>query len=175
LSIVGLGYRRRVFVITYQWCAWRRFFKAQRLHEETLMTARDMLSVFASPRLAIGFGSFLFAVETCRHFDSLAQLPASWVELPFHDWAAGLFLVLAGHRARRDWNSGRAAQAAAWAFSLSLLIAAFFAHVEFLTSDAPDDEWIPKRILIAIVGPLAVVALLGLAATLSPRQAAVRT
>ena len=46
------------------------------------MTPRDMLNVFASPRLGIGFGVFLFAVETCRHFDSLTQLPAGWIELP---------------------------------------------------------------------------------------------
>ena len=127
-------------------------------------------NVFARPSLAMGFGAFLFAVETCRHFDSLAHLPLSWADLPFHDWAAALFLLLAGYRARRDLEQNRALQAAAWAFSLSLLIAAFFAHVEELSSGAPGDELMPESAFVGIIGLLSVVALLALVATLNPRR-----
>jgi len=132
--------------------------------------AARAIDVFAKPSLAIGFGAFLFAVETCRHFDSLAQLPRTWAELPFHDWAAALFLLVAGYRARRDPERNRALQAAAWAFSLSLLIAAFLAHVESLSSGAPGDELIPEGALVTIIGLLSVIAVLGLAATLSQRR-----
>ena len=125
-----------------------------------------MPNVFAKPSLAIGFGAFLFAVETCRHFDSLAQLPPIWPDLPFHDWAAGLFLLVAGYRARREPQQNRALQATAWAFSLSLLIAAFFAHVQELSSGTPTDELIPESALVGIIALLSVIALMGLVATL---------
>lgn len=134
--------------------------------------AAKAIDVFAKPSLAIGFGAFLFAVETCRHFDSLAQLPRTWAD---HDWAAALFLLVAGYRARRDPERNRALQAAAWAFSLSLLIAAFLVHVETLLSGAPVDEVIPEDALLAIIGLLSVVAVLGLVATLSQRRSVVKS
>jgi len=126
----------------------------------------QIMSIFALPIVALGFGAFLLCAETCLHFESLLSLPKSWLSLPIHDWAAGLFLVYAGVRSRRDWVSGRPVQAAAWAFNLSLLYTAFVGHLESWSSHVPDEGWIPERVLVSIIGVLFAVALCGLVSTL---------
>jgi hypothetical protein len=132
------------------------------------------MSFFARPIVALGFGAFLLCAETCLHFESVLSLPQSWLSLPIHDWAAGSFLVYGAVRSRRDWVSGRPVQAAAWAFNLSLLCAAFPEHLENLLAQSPDEGWIPERVLVSIIGLLFVVSLCGLVSTLilrNPRSA----
>jgi hypothetical protein len=125
------------------------------------------MSAFARPSVALGFGFFLLCAETCRHLDSLLALPQSWLTLPIPDWGAGLFLVWAGVRSRRDWATGQPLQAAAWAFNLSLLSTAFFAHLESWPSEVPAErEWVSEPVLISIIGALLIVAGCSLVSTL---------
>jgi hypothetical protein len=80
--------------------------------------------VLALPMVAIAFGAFFLCAEACLHFGSIVSL-ASWVDWPVHDWVAGGGLVASVAASRKDWDSGRPYQAAAWAFMTSLLMAAF--------------------------------------------------
>jgi hypothetical protein len=129
------------------------------------------MNILARPFVALWFGAFLLCAETCRHYDSLLSLPGSWLSLPIHDWAAALFLVWGGVRSRRDWDDGRPFQAAAWAFNLSLLTAAFFGHLESWSEMPDEGDWIPEPVLIGIIGVLAVVALAALVSTFRVRSA----
>jgi hypothetical protein len=118
------------------------------------------MSVFASPRLALGFGILLALAETCRRW-------GNWPYLPFllDDWIAGLFLVYGAVRSRRDWPTGRPYQAAAWGFASGMLYMSFFGHLEHW-SKPPESGWVVHGALVAIIGCLFGCALLGLLATL---------
>jgi hypothetical protein len=59
------------------------------------------VNLLAAPILAILFGGFIAVAEGCNHFDDISQL--HWLDMPFHDWFAGGFLIYAGLLARRDW------------------------------------------------------------------------
>jgi hypothetical protein len=125
------------------------------------------MNFFARPFFACAFGAFLVCAETCRHIDSFRALPASWLSLPLHDWAAGFFLVYAGLRSQRDWVGGRPYQIAAWAFNASLLCGAVLAHLEDWGAQVPEEDWIPERLLVGLIGVLFALSLGGLVSTLA--------
>lgn len=125
------------------------------------------MTLFASPILAIAFGAFLLCAETCLHFESLLALPGSWLSLPIHDWIAGSFLVYGGVRSRREWNTGRIYQLAAWAFNASLLCGAFLAHLEEWSAGALGEDWISERALVMIIGSLFAISLCALVSTMT--------
>jgi hypothetical protein len=118
------------------------------------------VSFFAKPIFALGFGIFLALAETVRRF-------GNWPYLPFllDDWLAGLFLVAAAIKARRDWARGRPYQAAAWAFTCGMMYMSFFGHLEHWAAP-PEAGWIPHGALVGIIGLLFALALLGLGTTL---------
>jgi hypothetical protein len=62
----------------------------------------DALSIFGSPRFALGFGIFIALAETVRRW-------GNWPFLPFllDDWIAGLFLIYGAVQSRRNWATGR--------------------------------------------------------------------
>jgi hypothetical protein len=117
-------------------------------------------ALFASPRLALGFGIFIALAETVRRW-------GNWPFLPFllDDWVAGLFLIYGAVRSRRNWTDGRAWQSAAWAFMCGLMYGSFFSHLEHW-SEPPEAGWIPHGALVVIIGVLFAVALAGLGSTL---------
>ena len=114
------------------------------------------MNAFTRPALAVAFGAFILCAETCLHFDSLAT--AAWLDMPWHDWLAGLWLVVAGLRGR---TSGLPLSlTAAWAFMLSLLVSAFFGHIAEWwkpSSSAPND-WLSEGALLAWLTALTVTA-----------------
>jgi hypothetical protein len=99
------------------------------------------MTLFANPFMAIAFGAFMLCTETCFHFEDIIR-PSSWIALPIHDWMAGSFLVGSGWISRRDRNRGRPYQAAAWAFTASLLLGAFVGHWKEWTLGQFRDEWV---------------------------------
>lgn len=127
---------------------------------------------FAQPLVAIVFGAFILCAETCQHFDSLTRLPASWPDLPLHDWIAGVFLVAAGAMSRRDWARRRQWLAVAWDFMLSLLVGAFFGHVADWVTPPPDvgEAWVSRGVFTSILLALTGVAFCALIATLTVRD-----
>ena len=128
-----------------------------------------MLSpAFAKPIVAIIFGAFILCAETCLHFESIIQ-PASLLDLPWHDWAAGAMLLHAGivRRARR--LRGHVYLAAAWGFMTSLVGAAVLAHAEELSAPSSPDEWIPAPAFFAILFILFLVSTSALIATIRER------
>jgi heme/copper-type cytochrome/quinol oxidase subunit 1 len=52
------------------------------------------MNYFAKPGVAIGFGAFMLCAETCLHAESFLAADATAFELPIHDWAVGIVLVL---------------------------------------------------------------------------------
>ena len=132
------------------------------------------MTSFASPILAIAFGAFLLCTETCLHFESIVSLPGSWLSLPIHDWGAASFLIYGGVRSRRDWATGRVYQAAAWAFSASLLCGAFFGHLEDWSAAGSVGGWISERALVIIIGLLFAISLGGLLGTIRLRSLTAR-
>jgi hypothetical protein len=127
------------------------------------------MGFFARPALAVAFGAFILCAETCLHFEEITH-PASWIDLPIHDWLAGVFLVWSGLKSRRAWNWGRPYQAAAWAFMASLLLGAFVSHWEEWTIVGSADAW-----ATAFVGTLAVLLVMavgGLVGTLTAGHSA---
>jgi hypothetical protein len=118
------------------------------------------MTMFASPRLALGFGIFIALAETVRRW-------GNWPFPPFllDDWIAGIFLVYGAVRSRRNWTTGRPFQAAAWAFMCGLMYGSFFTHLEHW-AQPPEGGWIPHQALVVIIGVLYAVALCGLISTL---------
>jgi peptidoglycan/LPS O-acetylase OafA/YrhL len=117
------------------------------------------VNLLAAPILAILFGGFIAVAEGCNHFDDISQL--HWLDMPFHDWFAGGFLIYAGLLARRDWPRGRMYQAAAWGFMASLLIAALDAHTE---------DWTADRAFMIVLLSLSGIAVGALVSTLHRRE-----
>ena len=76
------------------------------------------MELFARPIVAIAFGAFIVCAETCLHFESLAT--GGWLDMPWHDWIAGGWLIVAGVRTQ----SSRLRLAVPWAFMLSLPVGA---------------------------------------------------
>ena len=122
------------------------------------------MRAFAQPSVALVFGAFILCAETCLHLEDIRH-PASWVDLPWHDWLAGAFLVVSGVMGRRLY------QAAAWGFMSSLLMAAVLGHWQDWTAPPAPDEWISGRAFMTILGLLLAVSLCALAATLSADRA----
>jgi hypothetical protein len=118
------------------------------------------MAAVAQPFVAVVFGAFILCAETCLHLEDILH-PASWVDLPWHDWLAGAFLVLSGVIRRRLY------QAAAWGFMGSLLMGAFVGHWEDWTAPPQPNDWISGRAFVTILGVLLVVSLCALVATLS--------
>src|SRR5574338_1326819 len=123
------------------------------------------LRLLTHPTVAVALGAFLALVETCRHFDALLALPASWTALPIPDWIAGPMLIAAGTRRGRTVDTRRVLLIAAWAFALSLFIAAFFSHLEEWSSPT-HDEWPSQHLVTIVVGALALLSLGALVAIL---------
>jgi hypothetical protein len=119
-----------------------------------------VVDLLASPILALGFGIVLALAETVRRW-------GHWPFLPFllDDWIAGLFLVYGAVRSRRDWDTGRPVQAAAWAFTSGMLYMSFFGHLEHWSKPL-ETGWVPHDALVAIIGLLFALALAGLVGTL---------
>jgi hypothetical protein len=114
------------------------------------------MNVFAQPALAVVFGAFILCAETCLHFESLAA--AAWLEMPWHDWLAGLWLVIAGLRAR---TSGLALSlTSAWAFMLSLLVSVFFWHLAewWKPASSAPNHWLSEGALLGWLTALTVTA-----------------
>lgn len=74
---------------------------------------------FTHPVVAIVFGAFIVCAETCLHFGDIVS-QASWIDLPIHDWLAGIGLIWAGIVGRRDRNRGRLYLGTAWGFMTNL-------------------------------------------------------
>ena len=117
------------------------------------------MTAFARSIVALLFGAFILCAETCLHLQDILH-PASWVDLPWHDWIAGTFLVVSGVNGRRLY------QAAAWGFMSSLLMAAFLGHWDDWTAPPQPDDWISGRAFLAILAVLLVVSLCSLVATI---------
>ena len=114
------------------------------------------MNAFARPALAVAFGAFILCAETCLHFESVAG--AAWLDMPWHDWVAGAWLVVAGLRAQPSATA--MSLTGAWAFMLSLLIGAFFGHLAEWwkpSSPAPDD-WLSQGALLVCLTALTVTA-----------------
>ena len=126
---------------------------------------KQAMSFFARPGLAVGFGAFLIAAEACRHYESLLSLPQSWLGLPIPDWIAGALLIYAGSRRSGDPERVQRLLTAAWAFNLSLLVTAFFSHLEAWSNAGAEETWMSEHTLTGIIGGLAVIALCGFIAT----------
>jgi len=120
------------------------------------------MTFLAKPSVAVGFGAFIVCAETCDHWHAIAGL--SWLNMPLHDWTAGLLLMAV------PVVRGRAYQAAAWAFMLSLLVGAFFGHLELFLGPPEPDATIPERIVFPVLVVLNLIALLSLIGTLWPRR-----
>ena len=128
-----------------------------------------MMSFFARPMFAVGFGAFLVCGDTCLHLEDWLAVPQHWTSLPFllDDWPAGLFLLYGAVVSRRNWVSGRPYQAAAWGFNSHLLFASFLGNLEdWSSSHATEHAWISDRALVVIVGVMLALALGGLVSTL---------
>ena len=136
------------------------------------------MHVFASSAFALAFGLLVLCGETCLHIEPLISAPRDLSSWPLHVWAAGLLLIYAAARTRRESGRGRLWLIAAWGFNASLFLGAFIdLSTELLAgAPAPDDEWIPLPILTALVGILLVFSVCGLIGTLPapPRPAADR-
>ena len=117
------------------------------------------MTFLTTPVFAVMFGAFMLCAETCDHFDAIARL--AWLDMPIHDWTAAGLLISVGVVRRRGY------QAVAWAFMLSLLFGAFFAHFsEWLAPTGPDG-WIPERVVFPILVGLNILAACGLIGTLA--------
>lgn len=125
-------------------------------------------SVFAQPALAVIFGAFILCAETCLHFESIIQ-PASLLDLPWHDLAAGALLLHAGLVRRANRSRGHVYLAAAWGFMASLLAGAVLAHAEELSAPAAPDEWIPAPLFFGILVVLFLVSAAALISTVRQR------
>jgi len=132
------------------------------------------MTFLARPLVALGFGAFFLCAATCAHFDEIGTAPLSLGP----DWAAGIFLVGAAVVSRRDWNSGRTYQIAAWAFMASLLFGSALGNLEEWMSNAPDGSSglvsLPRGPYVAIVSVLFLVSLAGLIASLRARDTSPR-
>jgi len=126
------------------------------------------MTSFAHPAVAIGFGAFVLCAETCLHFEDIVAL-TSWLGLPIHDWAAGLFLVIAGVLSHRNWPAGRPYQTAAWGFMLSLLFGAFVGHWEEWRAGIDAGGWLTPSWFIGILGGLTAIATAALVTTINRR------
>jgi hypothetical protein len=127
------------------------------------------MTAFARPTFAIAFGAFILCAETCLHLADIFH-PSSWIDFPIHDWIAGGFLVWSGSKSRHDWTGGRAMQAAAWGFMVSLLAGAFVAHWESSSTPAESDAWMSERVFVVMLGSLVVVSGSALVSTLLPSR-----
>jgi len=123
--------------------------------------------MLAKPVIAIVFGAFMLCAETCLHAESWLNVRTQWPDLPFHDWAAGGFLLTAGILSQRDWSRRWPYQAVAWGFMLSLLVGALFGHfAEWLTP--PDTvEWFSEGTFLVLIVALTAIALGALMVTLA--------
>lgn len=127
---------------------------------------------FAKPVVAIAFGAFMLCAETCLHAESVFNLAAAPLDLPYYDWTAAGFLLAAGTLSSRAWTeSRRFYQAVAWSFMLSLLVGAFFGSLSEWRLPPNDFEWgISETGFLVIITALAAVALCGLVSTIRTRQ-----
>jgi hypothetical protein len=131
------------------------------------------VTVFAKPALAIAFGAFIFCAETCLHADTLVTAASAPFDLPYYDWLAAGFLIVAGVLSQRAWTDVRRQnQAVAWAFMLSLLVGAFLASLGEWAVPPSESEWgISEGAFLVIIGGLCVVALCALVSTIrNPRR-----
>ena len=124
------------------------------------------MELFARPIVAIVFGAFIVCAETCLHFDSLAA--GNWLDMPWHDWIAGVWLTIAG---MRNHHPSQVRLAAPWAFMLSLLVGALFGlWGQWPTAVQPSEEWLSAATLLWIVTALSTIALVALLETLKPQR-----
>jgi hypothetical protein len=121
------------------------------------------MSVLASPRLAIGGGLLLAALETVRRW-------GHWPYLPFllDDYIAGAFLVFGGMRSFRDAHDGQRFLAAAWAFACGMGYMSFFGHLYALQNPpaVAHVARVSEGTVTAVVGTMFFIAVAALVATL---------
>ena len=127
-----------------------------------------LISGFAKPIVAIIFGAFILCAEACLHFESIVR-PASFLDLPWHDWVAGALLLHAGVIRRANRSRGNAYLAGAWGYMTSLLAAAVIAHAEELSAPPSPEDWIPARMFFGILVVLLLVSATALVATIRER------
>ena len=129
------------------------------------------MGVFAKPAIAIAFGAFMFCAETCLHAEDLFNAAAAPLDLPYYDWTAAGFLLVAGVLSSRDWTATRRQyQAVAWGFMLSLLVGAFLATLSDWRTPPHEYDWgISETGFLLIIAGLTAVALCGLVSTVKAR------
>ena len=126
------------------------------------------MSVFAKPVVAIVFGAFILCAETCLHADSILNASEAPFDLPFYDWTAAGFLIVAGVLTERGWTDVRRQyQAVAWAFMLSLLTGAFLSMLGEWATPPDEPSWgLSEGAFLSIVAGLIAVALCALVSTI---------
>jgi hypothetical protein len=126
------------------------------------------MNVFVRPVFAVAFGGLILCAETCLHFESIST--AAWLDMPWHDWIAAGWLLAAGLRGQ----SSRPALAltGAWAFMLSLLVAAFFGHLAewWRPSPTAHSEWLSEGTVLVWLIALTVTAACAVTGLLQARQ-----
>lgn len=126
------------------------------------------MMLLAKPSVALAYGAFFLCAATCTHFDEVASLSMA------PDWAAGLFMVGGAIVSGRDWAIGRAYQAAAWAFMVSLLFASFLGNLEeWMDSESAGVAGIvsmSQGAYLASIGVLLVFAIGGLIGSLRSQR-----
>ena len=125
------------------------------------------MSIFAKPVVAIGFGTFIFCAETCLHADSLLHVTEAPFDLPYYDWTAAGFLLVAGILTHRAWTDVRRQyQAIAWGFMLSLLTGAFVSLLSEWATPPAQSEWgLSEGAFLVIIAGLITVAVCALVST----------
>ncbi len=124
------------------------------------------MELFARPVVAVAFGVFIVCAETCLHFESLVA--ADWLDMPWHNWIAGGWLIVAGTSV--GTHSSRVRLAAPWPFMLSLLVGALFGlWGEWRAGTDASDDWLSVGTLLSVVIGLMGIAIFALVGILRAR------
>jgi O-antigen/teichoic acid export membrane protein len=126
---------------------------------------------FAKPVVAIAFGAFFLCAETCLHAEDVLRFASRPLDLPLYDWSAGAFLLITGVLSLREWSTARRQyQAVAWAFMLSLLVAASLSVLSEWLTPPNESEWLSEGWFLVVVVTMTVIALCGLTSTLRAHE-----
>ena len=126
---------------------------------------------FAKPGIAIAFGAFFLCAETCLHADTVLRFASEPLELPWHDWGAGGFLLIAGVLSQRAWTlTRRQYQAVAWGFMLSLLLGALFSSISAWLTPPAETDWLSEGGFVLVISIMSAIACAGIVSTLTTRH-----